>query len=69
MKWHGTPLLVTGLLFYSAVAQNMARRVVENFSMAEHAVSFGLRLGHAVQSVLGAGAMAGITRAIRALPF
>ncbi|MFI5116876.1 MAG: FAD-binding and (Fe-S)-binding domain-containing protein [Terriglobales bacterium] len=51
-------------LRHSAVAQNMARRVAENFGMTEHAARFGLRLGHAVQSVLGAGAMAGITHAI-----
>src|SRR5208282_4821424 len=51
-------------LRHSAAAQNMARRVAENFGMAEHAARFGLRLGHAVQSVVGAGAMAGITHAI-----
>ena len=51
-------------LRHSAAAQNMARRVAENFGMAEHAARFGLRLGHAVQSVFGAGAMAGITHVI-----
>ncbi len=52
-------------LRHSAAAQNMARRVAQNFGMAEHAARFGLRLGHAVQSVLGAGAMSGITHVIR----
>ena len=52
-------------LRHSAAAQNMARRVAENFGMAEHAVHFGLRLGHAVQSVFGAGAITGITQVIR----
>ncbi len=53
-------------LGHSAAAQNMARRVAQNFGMAEHAARFGLRLGHAVQSVFGAGAMAGITHLIGA---
>jgi D-lactate dehydrogenase len=52
-------------LQHSPGAQNMARRVAENFGMAERAARFGLRLGHTVQSVFGAGAMAGITRVIR----
>ena len=52
-------------LRHSAAAQNMARRVAENFGMAEHAARFALMLGHAVQSVFGAGAMAGITHVIR----
>lgn len=54
-------------LRHSASAQNMARRVAEKFGVAEHAARFSFRLGHAVQSVLGAGAMAGITHTIGAV--
>ena len=52
-------------LRHSASAHTMARRVAENFAMVEPAARFGLRMGHAVQSAFGAGAMAGITHAIR----
>jgi len=54
-------------LRHSAMAQKMARRAAESFGTAERAVRGALKLGHAVQSVLGTGAMAGITRAIRSL--
>ena len=54
-------------LQHSAAAQNMARGIAANFSTAEHAIRFGLRLGHAVQSVLGSGAMDGITHMIRSI--
>ncbi|HKO05237.1 MAG TPA: FAD-binding and (Fe-S)-binding domain-containing protein [Candidatus Acidoferrales bacterium] len=54
-------------LRHSAAAQKMARRVAEKFGAAELAVRWALRLGHAVQSVLGTGAMMGITRVIRSL--
>ena len=54
-------------LRHSASAHSMARRVAENFAMVEPAARFGLRMGHAVQSLFGAGAMAGITHAIKKL--
>ena len=52
-------------LGHSAGAQKMARRIAGNFGAVEHAIHFGLRMGHAVQSVFGADAMAGITRVMR----
>jgi D-lactate dehydrogenase len=54
-------------LRHSAAAQNRARRVAGNFGAAERAVRSALRVGHAVQSVFGAGAMAAITGAMRKL--
>ncbi|HMM34782.1 MAG TPA: (Fe-S)-binding protein, partial [Thermoanaerobaculia bacterium] len=41
--------------------------VARRFATVEPLLRTGLRAGHLVQSVLGAGAMAGITRAIRAV--
>ncbi len=54
-------------LRHSPAAQKMARRVAGNFRGAEHALRFGLRMGHAVQSVFGTGTMAAITRAMGTL--
>jgi len=54
-------------LRHSSAAQNMAGRVAGNFGTAEHAVRSALRLGHAVQSVFGAGAMTAITRVMATL--
>jgi D-lactate dehydrogenase len=54
-------------LQHSAGAQNVARHIAQNFRAAEHAIRLSLRLGHAVQSVLGRGAMDGITRVLRSI--
>ena len=48
-------------------AQSVARRLAEQFALLEPPMRLGLWMGHASQSLLGAGAMAGITRAIRAI--
>ncbi|RPI02170.1 MAG: 4Fe-4S dicluster domain-containing protein, partial [Zetaproteobacteria bacterium] len=48
-------------------AQEFARHLAERFAWLEPSARLGLRLGHAVQSLLGAGAMVGVTRAIRSV--
>ncbi len=52
-------------LRHSPAAQTRARRLAENFALLEGMARFGLRIGHAIQSLFGAGAMAGVTRALR----
>ena len=54
-------------LRHSPAAQTRARRLAENFSLLEGMARFGLRTGHVIQSLLGAGAMTGVTRALRAV--
>jgi D-lactate dehydrogenase len=46
-------------------AQRLARRLAERFALLEPAMRLGLRMGHLVQFLLGAGAMIGITRLVR----
>ena len=46
-------------------AQALARQLAVNFSLLEPAVRMGLRAGHLIQSLLGAGVMIGLTRAMR----
>src|SRR5512137_2480176 len=48
-------------------AQNFARVLAEWFAFLEPAMRLGLWMGHTTQSLLGAEAMAGITRAVRAI--
>jgi len=48
-------------------AQNVARVLAERFAYLEPAMRLGLWMGHATQLLLGAGAMAGMTRAIRTI--
>ena len=48
-------------------AHGVAHRLAEHFAWLEPAMRLGLWTGHAVQSVLGAGAMVGLTRAVRTL--
>jgi D-lactate dehydrogenase len=48
-------------------AHGLARRLAEHFAFLEAPMRLGLWMGHASQSLLGAGTMAGITRAIRAV--
>ena len=48
-------------------AHGLARRLAEHFALLEAPMRLGLWMGHASQSLLGAGTMAGITRAIRAV--
>lgn len=52
---------------HSARARKVALGLARRFATVEPLLRTGLRAGHLVQSVLGAGAMAGITRAIRAV--
>lgn len=52
---------------HSPAAQHLARRLAENFALLEPTIRLGLRMGHLVQSLFGAGAMTGITRAMRAV--
>lgn len=52
---------------HSAAARRTAAAVARNLSLVEPALRMGLRAGHAVQSLFGPGAMAGLTRALRAL--
>ena len=52
---------------HPAWAQRLATRLAERFGMLEPVMRIGLRLGHLVQSVLGAGTMVAITRATRAM--
>ena len=54
-------------LRHPAWAQAMARQMAANFALIESTARFGLRVGHLVQSVFGARAMADITRAARAI--
>jgi D-lactate dehydrogenase len=54
-------------LRHSAIAHAVARRIAVHFALLESAVRIGLRAGHLVQSVLGAGTMVALTRAIRAV--
>lgn len=54
-------------LRHSPAAQARARRLAHYFATVEGAVRFGLRMGHSIQSLLGAGAMTGISRALRAV--
>jgi len=48
-------------------AQNVARVLAQRFAFLEPAMRLGLWMGHATQSLLGPGAMAAMTRVIRAL--
>ena len=48
-------------------AQVLARQLAVNFALLEPALRMGLRAGHLTQSLLGAGAMIGLTRAMRAV--
>jgi D-lactate dehydrogenase len=48
-------------------AQGLARRLAERFAVLEPTMRLGLRMGHLVQTLLGAGAMIGLTRAMRAI--
>ncbi|MGH7252539.1 MAG: FAD-binding and (Fe-S)-binding domain-containing protein, partial [Nitrospiraceae bacterium] len=54
-------------LRHSPAAQTRARRLAENFALLEGMARFGLRTGHVIQSLLGAGAMTRVTRALRAV--
>ncbi len=48
-------------------AHGVARHLAKHFAWLEPAMRLGLWTGHAVQSVLGAGAMVGLTRTVRTL--
>ena len=52
---------------HSKSAHQRAMRLANNFASLERWMRLGLRVGHAVQSVLGTGAMVAITRAIRSV--
>jgi D-lactate dehydrogenase len=52
---------------HSPAAQARARRLAGHFALVEGTARLGLRMGHLIQSLLGAGAMTGITRALRAV--
>ena len=52
---------------HPAWAQDVARVMAEHFAYLEPAMRFGLAAGHATQAILGAKAVAGITRAVRAV--
>ncbi len=52
---------------HSARARKVALAVARRFATVEPFLRTGLRAGHLVQSLLGAGAMVGITRAVRAV--
>jgi D-lactate dehydrogenase len=54
-------------LRHPAWAQSLARWLASNFALVEPAARFGLRAGHLIQSVFGAGTMICITRAMRAI--
>jgi len=54
-------------LRHSPAAQTRARRLAENFALLEGMARFGLRAGHLIQSLLGAEAMTGVSRALRAV--
>jgi len=54
-------------LRHSPAAQTRARRLAENFALLEGMARVGLRTGHMIQSLFGAGAMTGVTRALRAV--
>ncbi len=54
-------------LRHSAAARRTAAALARRFRLVEPALRAGLRAGHAVQSLFGPGAMAGLTRALRAL--
>jgi D-lactate dehydrogenase len=53
-------------LRHPAWAHVLARHMAARFALVEAAVRLGLRMGHLVQSLFGAGAMIGLTRALRA---
>ncbi len=52
---------------HSPRAKAAALGVARRFARVEPVIRLGLRAGHLVQSLLGGGAMAGLTRAIRAV--
>lgn len=54
-------------LRHPAWAQSLAKWLAGNFALLEPVARFGLRAGHLVQSLFGAGTMMGITRAMRAI--
>ena len=54
-------------LSHPAWSQSLAKWLALNFALIEPMARFGLRSGHLVQSVLGTGAMTGITRGMRAI--
>jgi D-lactate dehydrogenase len=54
-------------LRHSPSAHGIARYLAEHFGLVERSMRLGLTLGHALQTLLGAGAMTGMTRAVRAL--
>ncbi|HXZ18335.1 MAG TPA: FAD-binding and (Fe-S)-binding domain-containing protein, partial [Candidatus Acidoferrales bacterium] len=54
-------------LRHSATAHSIAGALADNFAATERAIRFALRLGHGIQSIFGAGAMAAITGVMRSL--
>ncbi len=54
-------------LRHSPAAHARARRLADHFALFESMGRFGLGMGHLVQSLLGPGAMTGVTRALRAV--
>ena len=54
-------------LRHPAWAQSLARWLASNFALLEPTARLGLRMGHLVQSVCGAGAMVAVTRTMRGL--
>ena len=54
-------------LRHSTTAHEIARSLAANFAATERTLRLALSLGHGIQSVFGAGAMAAITRMLRAI--
>jgi D-lactate dehydrogenase len=54
-------------LRHSPAAHRLARLAAESFALLEPTMRLGLRMGHLTQSLFGAGAMTGTTRAMRAV--
>ncbi len=54
-------------LRHPAWAQSLAGWLASSFALIEPTARLGLRTGHLIQSVFGAGAMTGLTRAMRAI--
>jgi D-lactate dehydrogenase len=52
---------------HSPASKKIALGLARHFATIEPAMRLGLRAGHIVQSLLGVGAMAGLTRAIRTM--
>ena len=51
---------------HSAASRRTAASVARSFALVEPALRMGLRAGHAVQALFGAGAMTGLTKAMKA---